>query len=140
MSGLTASQAVATDASKNLVSVANTGTGNNVLATSPTLITPVLGVATGTSLSVSGTLSSTISTGTAPLIVSSTTRVANLNADTADNADTLTTNANLSGVITSSGNTTSITIQTGTGTKFVVDTSPTLLCWAGIYRTETLPD
>jgi hypothetical protein len=36
LSSLTASQAVATDASKGLVSVANTGTGNNVLATSPT--------------------------------------------------------------------------------------------------------
>jgi hypothetical protein len=33
---LTASSAVATDASKNLVSVTNTGTGNNVLATTPT--------------------------------------------------------------------------------------------------------
>jgi hypothetical protein len=40
---LTASSAVATDASKNLVSVTNTGTGNNVLATSPTLVTPILG-------------------------------------------------------------------------------------------------
>ena len=36
-SGLTASSAVATDASKNLVSVTNTGTGNNVLATGATL-------------------------------------------------------------------------------------------------------
>jgi hypothetical protein len=42
-SSLTASSAVATDASKGLVSVTNTGTGNNVLATSPTLVTPVLG-------------------------------------------------------------------------------------------------
>lgn len=42
-SALTASSAVATDASKNLVSVTNTGTGNNVLATSPTLVTPALG-------------------------------------------------------------------------------------------------
>ena len=42
-SSLTASSAVATDASKGLVSVTNTGTGNNVLATSPTLITPALG-------------------------------------------------------------------------------------------------
>jgi len=49
-SALTASSAVATDASKNLVSVTNTGTGNNVLATSPTLATPVLGVATATSI------------------------------------------------------------------------------------------
>jgi hypothetical protein len=37
VTGLTASRAVATDASKNLVSVANTGTGNNVLSASPAL-------------------------------------------------------------------------------------------------------
>ncbi len=37
VSGLTASSAVATDGSKNLVSVTNTGTGNNVLSASPTL-------------------------------------------------------------------------------------------------------
>ena len=36
-SSLTASSAVATDASKGLVSVANTGTGSNVLATAPTI-------------------------------------------------------------------------------------------------------
>lgn len=34
----------------------STGTGNNVLSTSPTLVTPVLGVATGTSLALTGTL------------------------------------------------------------------------------------
>ena len=50
LSGLTASSAVATDASKNLVSVTNTGTGNNVLATSPTLTTPTLGVASATTI------------------------------------------------------------------------------------------
>ena len=44
LSSLTASSAVATDASKGLVSVTNTGTGNNVLATSPTLTTPALGI------------------------------------------------------------------------------------------------
>ena len=43
------------------------------------------------------------------------------------NATTVVTNANLTGVITSSGNATSIASQTGTGTKFVVDTSPTLI-------------
>ena len=37
------------------------------------------------------------------------------------------TNANLTGVITSVGNATSIASQTGTGSKFVVDTSPTLV-------------
>lgn len=41
-------------------------------------------------------------------------------------AGNVTTNANLTGPISSSGNTTSITSQTGTGTKFVVDTSPTI--------------
>ena len=37
ISSLTASSAVATDASKGLVSVTNTGTGNNVLAVSPVI-------------------------------------------------------------------------------------------------------
>lgn len=40
---------------------------------------------------------------------------------------TVTTNANLTGPITSTGNATAIASQTGTGTKFVVDTSPTLV-------------
>jgi len=43
LSALTASTALALDSSKNVVSVTNTGTGNNVLATSPTLVTPALG-------------------------------------------------------------------------------------------------
>lgn len=46
---------------------------------------------------------------------------------TTGNAATVTTNANLTGPITSIGNTTSIASQTGTGTKFVVDTSPVLI-------------
>jgi hypothetical protein len=50
ITGLTASSAVATDASNNLVSVTNTGSGNNVLATSPTLTTPNIGAATATSV------------------------------------------------------------------------------------------
>ena len=83
-----------------------TGSGAVVLATTPTLVTPVLGAATGTSLSVSGQLTSTVTTGTAPLVVSSTTLVANLKSATAGNADTVTTNANLTGDITSSGNAT----------------------------------
>jgi hypothetical protein len=79
---------------------------------SPTLVTPNIGVATGTSLSVSGQLTSTIVTGTAPLVVSSTTPVANLsiggNAATATLANTVITNANLNGDITSIGNATTI--------------------------------
>jgi hypothetical protein len=50
LSSLTASTALALDANKNIVSVTNTGTGNNVLATSPTLTTPTLGAATATSI------------------------------------------------------------------------------------------
>jgi len=42
------------------------------------------------------------------------------------NAATVSTNANLTGPITSSGNTTSIAAQTGTGTTFVMQASPTL--------------
>ena len=50
LSGLTASTALALDASKNVVSVTNTGTGNNVLADGSTLTTPTLGVASATSI------------------------------------------------------------------------------------------
>jgi hypothetical protein len=56
LSGLTASTALALNASKEVVSVTNTGTGNNVLATSPSLTTPNIGAASGTSLSVTGAL------------------------------------------------------------------------------------
>lgn len=42
LSGLTASTALALDANKNVVSVTNTGSGNNVLATSPSIATPTL--------------------------------------------------------------------------------------------------
>ena len=51
LSGLTASTALALDASKNVVSVTNTGSGNNVLATSPTLTTPDLGTPSAVTLS-----------------------------------------------------------------------------------------
>lgn len=54
LASLTISSAVATDGSKNLVSVTNTGSGNNVLATSPALTTPAIGAATGTSLALTG--------------------------------------------------------------------------------------
>jgi hypothetical protein len=50
LSGLTASTALALNASKQIVSVTNTGTGNNVLATSPTLVTPALGTPSSATL------------------------------------------------------------------------------------------
>jgi hypothetical protein len=42
LSGLTASTALALNASKEVISVTNTGSGNNVLATSPQIATPTL--------------------------------------------------------------------------------------------------
>jgi hypothetical protein len=101
-----------TDVNTSLALKANTTDVTNSLAlkaplASPTLVTPNIGVATGTSLSVSGQLTSTIAIGAAPLVVSSTTPVANLsiggNAATATLASTVTTNADLSGDVTSSG-------------------------------------
>jgi hypothetical protein len=64
LGGLTASTALALDASKNVVSVANTGTGNNVLATSPSIATPTLtGNATVATLNNVGIKSLTFSGG-----------------------------------------------------------------------------
>ena len=58
-SSLTASSAVATDASKGLVSVTNTGTGSNVLGTSPTITNPLI-----TEIRETATVSATAATGT----------------------------------------------------------------------------
>ena len=121
---LTASVAVFTDASKNLVSNAITGTGNVVMSTSPTLVTPALGTpASGIMTNVTGTATALNIGG---------------NAATATNASTVTTNANLTGAVTSVGNAaslgsftsaqlaTALTDETGTGAN-VFATSPTLV-------------
>jgi hypothetical protein len=62
----------------------------------------------GTTYSASGQITSTVSTGTAPLVIASTTKVSNLHVDRATLADTVTTNANLTGPVTSVGNATAI--------------------------------
>lgn len=90
-SGLTASSAVATDGSKQLVSVTNTGTGNNVLATSPTLVTPALGTpSSGTLTSCTGLPISTgvsgLGTGVATFLA--TPSSANLRAALTDETGT----------------------------------------------------
>lgn len=79
------------------------GTGNFARVTNPAFVTPDLGTPSAAVL--------TNATGTASGLT----------------AGHVTTNANLTGPITSVGNATSIASQTGTGTKFVVDTSPTLV-------------
>lgn len=50
LSSLTSSRAVFTDGSKGLVSNAITGTGDVVMSTSPTLVTPILGTPTSATL------------------------------------------------------------------------------------------
>lgn len=80
-----------------------TGSGAAVFANGPTLIAPALGTpASGIATNLTGTAAGLT-------------------------AGHVTTNANLTGPITSVGNATSIASQTGTGSKFVVDTSPTLV-------------
>lgn len=129
LSSLTSSQAVFTDGSKNLVSVDVTGTGSVVLSTSPTLVTPTLGVASGTSLTATGnvsgsTLTSTVATGTAPITVTSTTNVANLNASFLNGATFAspgTIGGTTAGVVnatnlTASGTITGLTFTTTSGT------------------------
>jgi len=102
-SSLTASSAVATDASKALVSVANTGTGSNVLATTPTLVTPILG--TPTSVTLTNGTGLPISTGVSGLGTGVATFLATPSS------------ANLVAAVTD---------ETGTG-SLVFATSPTLV-------------
>ena len=73
---LTASTSLALDSSKNVVSVTNTGTGNAVLDTSPTIITPTITTSAiiplingGTTASSTLTLQSTSGTGTSDSII-----------------------------------------------------------------------
>ena len=74
-----------------------------------------------------GTMSGAIAMGTNK-ITGMGTPSASTDAATKGYVDTITVApSNLTGPITSSGSATSIASQTGTGTKFVVDTSPTLV-------------
>ena len=107
-SSLTASSAVATDASKGLVSVTNTGTGNNVLATAPTIAS--LNLTTALTLaSASGTAGQVLTSGGsggAPTWSSpSTTSISNGTSNVTVNSS--------GGTITAATNgTTAITIDT----------------------------
>jgi len=204
VSGLASGAAtfLATPTSANLALLLSdeVGSGANVFANTPTLITPVLGVATATSInkitftqpltgatltiadgatlsvpstgSISGTntgdnatnsqysslitnqthtgdatgataltvvringqslallatgiLKNTTTTGVPSIAVASD--FPTLNQSTTGNAATVTTNANLTGPITSIGNATSVASQTGTGSTFVMNTSPSLV-------------
>jgi hypothetical protein len=118
-----------------------TGTGNVVFSASPTLTgTPNIAAATGTTLSLSGQMTSTLATGTAPFVVASTTVVANLNASkllgntwaaplsigsTTPNTGAFTTLSATTPIAVASGGT-GVGTSTGTG-SVVLSTSPTLV-------------
>lgn len=102
------------------------------------LSTGMLRVATATGVLTSLTDSAGIAanlsdeTGTGALVLANspvltTPNIGSATGSISGNAATVTTNANLTGPITSVGNATSIASQTGTGTMFVMNTSPTLV-------------
>jgi hypothetical protein len=112
---------------------------NALTVTSGTINNTTIGATTATTgkfttINASGQITSTVTTGTAPFVVASTTAVANLTASN------VSTNANLTGAITSTGNATilgtasftsanlagALTDETGTGSA-VFATSPTLV-------------
>jgi hypothetical protein len=95
----------------------STGSGSVVLNNSPTFITPILGAASATTISASGnisgsTLTSTVSTGNPPLIVNSSTNVANLNASSV-NGYTFSNPGPIGGTTASTGAFTTVTGNTG---------------------------
>lgn len=117
-----------TDATNDTVTISTTGLANQTHtgdATGATALT-VVGI-NNTLLSglATGILKNTTTTGVPSIAVAGD--FPTLNQNTTGNAATVTTNASLAGVITSVGNITSIASQTGTGSKFVVDTSPTFI-------------
>ncbi len=97
--------------------------GTNFDGSAAITVTAAAGTLTGSTLAAGVTASSLTSVGT----LATLTVTATITGSISGNAATVTTNANLTGVITSVGNATSIGSQTGTGSKFVVDTSPTLV-------------
>jgi len=129
LSGLTASTALALDASKNVVSVTNTGTGNNVLSNSPTLVTPALGTPasgvvtnlTGTaSININGTVGATTANTGAFTTLSATGNVTLGDAT----AETVTINGTVQPGVVISGSSTGDALritQTGTGNALVVE-------------------
>lgn len=102
--------------------------GTNFDGTAAITVTAAAGTLTGATLAAGVTASSLTSFGAAPALGTPASGVLTNCTGTAASltAGSVTTNANLTGPITSAGNATAIASQTGTGTKFVMDASPTI--------------
>jgi hypothetical protein len=103
-----------------------TGTTNLTLPTTGTLAT-LDGTETLTNKSLTSPTLTGIPTAPTAAANTNTTQVATTEFVTGAISTANATNANLTGPITSIGNATSVASQTGTGSKFVMDTSPTLV-------------
>jgi hypothetical protein len=125
ISGLGANVAtfLATPSSANLRSAVTdeTGTGVLVFATSPTLVTPVLGSASATSINVSGIVTATTFVGSLSGTATSTTNIPNLTG-----AITSVNTTTSLGSFTSANLAAALTDETGSGAN-VFATSPTLV-------------
>jgi len=126
-----AATAVNVGAATGTMTVANTTLAAKAITASTTLnVTGVATLGNGAVLGTPTSMTATNITGTAAgLTAGNVTTNANLTGGVTSvgNAATVVTNANLTGPITSVGNATSIASQTGTGTTFVMNTSPTLV-------------
>ena len=126
-----AATAVNIGAATGTMTVANTTLAAKAITASTTLnVTGVATLGNGAVLGTPTSMTATNITGTASgLTAGNVTTNANLTGGVTSvgNAATVVTNANLTGPITSVGNATSIASQTGTGTTFVMNTSPTLV-------------
>jgi hypothetical protein len=106
----------------SVLGVATATTVNKVTITQPA-VGATLTIDDGVTLHVTGNVTSLSGSHTGSSSGTNTGDQTNISG----NAATVTTNANLTGPITSVGNATSVASQTGTGTTFVMNTSPTLV-------------
>lgn len=93
---------ISSTANANYSLQSNTAFSAN-LANGGLIATTFAGNLNGTTVDVSGQITSTQATGTAPFVINSTTRVANLNVDTAGAADTATNASSVLANVESSG-------------------------------------